>query len=367
MTRRFRVTLLVTCLIAGVALAPREAAALVRLENICTVQGQKEVRLTGLGLVVGLNGTGDGGRNLPTIRALGAALRLMNSPVQKAEELRNADNVAVVLVEATVPKTGLRRGQRIDCYVSSIYGAKSLKGGRLLTTPLTTENLASDIVAGLAAGAISIEEATVPTNGRIPQGTVIETDVAATLLDAQQAGKVTLLLDAEHASFHSAHRVATAINEDFKKQNLPYIAQAKGPEIIEVEIPRQYRDSLVEFIAELLDVAIDNPHTEARVVLNAKTGTVVVSGEVELSSVVVSHKNLTLEIGNPADIENPKFVPAGEGRFVPLVDPSGRQSSQQLQQLVNSLNQLRVPTSEIIAILRELHASGKLHAVLIER
>src|SRR5690606_37163057 len=148
--------------------------------------------VTGLGLVVGLNGTGDGGRNLPTIRALAAALRLLNSPAHSADGLKNADNVAIVLVEATIPKTGLRRDQRIDCYASSVMGAKSLRGGRLLTTPLETADVTDDTVIGLAARALYLEDAAVPTTAKIPQGLLIDTDVNALFLDPQQSNKVTL-------------------------------------------------------------------------------------------------------------------------------------------------------------------------------
>ncbi|MCH7989867.1 MAG: flagellar basal body P-ring protein FlgI [Planctomycetes bacterium] len=136
----FSVILLTVALMSVALLKPQEARARVRLENICSIYGQKEVKLTGLGLVVGLNGTGDGGKNKPAMDALAKVLMHMNLPTDSAD-LRDAKNVAVVLIEATIPKTGLRRGQKIDCYVSSIMGAKSLRSGRLLIAPLQTAEI----------------------------------------------------------------------------------------------------------------------------------------------------------------------------------------------------------------------------------
>ncbi|HID21431.1 MAG TPA: flagellar basal body P-ring protein FlgI, partial [Planctomycetaceae bacterium] len=121
---------------------------------------------------------------------------------------------------------------------------------------------------------------------------------------------------------------------------------------------KQYRDSPVDFVAQVLDVGIENPHTQARVVVNSRSQVVIVTGEVEISPVVISHKNLTIEVGPQAA--------ATPGGFVVLNQDDGRQPSQQLKQLVNALNQLRVPTSDIISIIRELHRSGKLHAVYDE-
>ena len=135
------------------------------------------------------------------------------------------------------------------------------------------------------------------------------------------------------------------------------IARAVSPGQVEVRIPSTYHDSPVEFIAQVLEIGIDNPHTQARVVLNVRSGTVVVTGEVEISPVVISHKNLTVQVGGQQDQGEPQ-----SNRFVPIPRPESQQSTQQLQQLVDALNQLRVPANDIVEIIRELHRSGKLHA-----
>jgi len=341
---------------ACIVLRPDAAFARTRLENICTLQGQKEIQLVGLGLVVGLSGTGDGGGNLPAIRSLAAALRLLNAPVLKEDELKkNADNMALVLVAGTVPRTGLRRGQKIDCSVSSPFGAKSLRGGRLLVTPVEISDISDDTAVGLASGPIYIEDPNSLTTGKIPGGIVLEEDfVSQFVMDSEKGPSITLLLDAEHSSFYTSSEVASAINREFSfEAGNSELARSITPGVVEVVIPDQYIKFPVDFVAQVLDVGIENPHTQARVVVNPRAQVVIVTGEVEISPVVISHKNLTVDVGGAT---------APSGSFVALNEDDGRQSPQQLKQLVDALNQLRVPTADIISIIRELHRSGKLHA-----
>jgi flagellar P-ring protein precursor FlgI len=348
--------------VAAVLMPPRHAEARVRLDSICTIYGQKEVKLTGLGLVVGLQGTGDG-KNLTMMRALASALKVMNAPVSGPEELKDAKNAAIVLIEATVPKTGLRRGQNIDCYVSSIFGAKSLRGGRLLVTPVETADVRNDIAVGLASGAISIEDERTLTSGVIPGGISLLEDFASSFMDTARGNVITLLLDAPHTSFHSASEVARMINKEFEfvVGSQTQVAKAVGPGVIEVKLADEYRESPVEFIAEVLAVGIDNPHAQARVVVNTKTKTVVVTGEVEISPVTITNPKLTVQVEGGAAAGG-----ANTGRFAPI-EQQGSQPQQQLQQLVQALDQLRVPPDEIINVIRELHHSGKLHAAYEER
>jgi flagellar P-ring protein FlgI len=348
--------LIVIAALLLLVLSPRAASARVRLENICSIYGQKEVRLTGIGLIVGLNGTGDGGDSLPAIRALGAALQRMNAPIGDLKELKNAKNVSIVLIEATVPQTGLRAGQKIDCHVSSFMGAKSLRGGRLLVTPLESADTNDGVVMGLASGPVSIEDASLATTGKIPGGVVLERDLMSLFVDRERGHVVTLLLDAAHSSFHAASEVARVVNSEFSFEvSGSQIAKAISPGVIEVTVPAAYHNAPVEFIAQVLEVGLDNLHTQARVVVNAKTGTIIVTGEVEISPVVISHRNLTVEIGGDGG------APVG-GPFVPVVDRQMEQTPQRLQQLVEALNQLKVPSEDMIGIIRELHRSGKLHA-----
>lgn len=357
--RRALSSTLATAVMLSCLLTASPAAGRVRLENICTLHGQQEVRLTGLGLIVGLSGTGDGARNLPTIRALQAALMRMNSPVAPGD-LKNGDSVAVVMVEVTIPRTGLKRGQTVDCFVSSIMGAKSLRGGRLLSTPLTSVNVRDETVWGLASGAVIIEDIARATTGRIVQGVNMQRDATPLFLQQQQGGSITLQIDPNHASFWTSSEVARVVNGEFSFEvGGKQVARPLTPNSVEVVIPPQYRETPVDFIAQVLDVGIDLPNTQAKVIVNSRTGTVIVTGEVQISPVVISHKSFSIEVG-PDEL-------LGPGPFVAMVDGQSRQSPQQLKQLVDALNQLRVPAADIIAIIRELHATGKLHAELVDR
>jgi flagellar P-ring protein FlgI len=268
----------------------------------------------------------------------------------------------VVMIEATIPKSGLRRGQKIDCYVSAIMGAKSLRGGRLLTAPLTTAEVNRDLVLGIASGALQPEDPQRPTMAKITTGVDLTEDVTTLFVNTTDQS-ITLLIDSAHASFWTANEIARVINSDLTFETSgEQLAKSVSPGAVQVKIPRHYRDNPVGFVAEVLDVGIDTPHTAARVILNARTGTVIVTGEVEISPVVITHKSFTVEVGDqqPAG-------PSSSGPFRSIQDQNTRQSPQQLKDLLDALNQLRVPTADIIAILRELHTTGKLHAELIER
>lgn len=336
------------------------AWARVRLENICTVQGQQEIKLAGLGLVIGLPGTGDGAKNRQTVQALQAALSRLNQPTGDVKQI-NADNVALVMVEASIPKSGIKRGQKIDGYISSVLGAKSLRGGRLLATPLTMPGQKSALA--LASGAVTIEDAKLATTGRLALGVDVLAEVKALFVKTEpgnQRQSITLLIDPAKASFWTSSEVANAINYAFTYEaESKKLARAVGPGSVEVTILDTYRDQPVEFIAEVLEVGIENPHTQARVILNSSTGLVAVTGEVEISPVIITHKNFNIEVGGDAE-DTP-------GRFIAVAESQSRQSPVQLKQLQDALNKLRVPSADIIAIIRELHATGKLHAELIDK
>lgn len=357
----FRILIAVCAAWAALVLFPAMARAGVRLENICQIYGQREVKLTGVGLVVGLNGTGDGGDNLPAMRALASALRLMNSPVLDLRELKDADNVAMVFLEARIPKTGLRKGQRLDLRVNSFMGAKSLRGGRLLIAPMETADISDDTLVGLASGGIYVDDSENLRTGRIPDGVTLEIDFPAQFIDPGDGGTVSLVLDKAHSSFHATSEIARLINQEFSfvaegKQ----LAHAVGLGRVEVQIPPQYHEYPVEFIAEMFEVQIERPQRQGRVVVDSRSGTVIVGADVEISPVIITHKNLTVEI-MPLDptLANP-------GRFVAIDPQAAEQQVPRLQHLLDALNKLRVPPQEVISILRQLHRSGNLHAIYEE-
>jgi len=344
--RRMLLALLLGALGGGTAIAQ------VTLKNICRVKGQEENTLQGLGIVVGLKGTGDGGNFLPAIRSLSKVMMVLGEPPGKkgTDELKDAKNVALVMVTATIPASGARQGDKIDCTVSSIGAAKSLAGGRLFLTALIGPDRNNPRVYALAEGPITIEDPSIPTTGKIFRGCRLEEDFYTAFT---KNGKITLVLDRNHADFQVAQEIADLINSQLAFQSSGVtLAKAINQANIEVLIPPQYRDDPVMFVSQVLALPMPHPPTGARVVINERTGSIVISGDVEIGPVVVTHKNIVIETG----------APAVRG-FVAL-DPAD-QSKAKLKALVEALNALRVPAADIIDIIKGLDRNGKLHAQLI--
>ena len=257
--------------IAALLVEPAHARTL--LKNICRVKGQEENTLVGQGIVVGLKGTGDSANSIPTVRALARIIQLMGTPTGKrgALELKeDIKNVALVTVTATVPAAGARQGDTIDCTVSSIGGAKSLAGGQLFITAMEGPQIESERVYAFSQGAIHVDDPKLPTTGRIFKGCRIEEDFFNPFI---KDGKITLVLDRNHADFQVAQDVADLINgQPYFQTHSELTAQAINQENVVVQIPPQYRDKPVFFVSQVLSLPMLEPQTEARVVINQKIG-----------------------------------------------------------------------------------------------
>ncbi len=323
------------------------------LRNICRVKGQEENALQGLGIVVGLSGTGDGANFLPTIRSLATAMQLMGNPVgtEGLAELKDAKNIALVMITAVIPAAGARQGDKVDCVVSSVGSAKSLAGGRLFLTPLLGPDPKSPRVYAIAQGPITLEDPDLPTTGRIHGGCQLEEDFFNVFV---KDGKITLVLDPNHAGFQVAQEVTELVNSQMGFQTGGVaVAKALNQVCVEVTIPPQYTDDPVLFVSQVLALPLMEVPTGARVVVHERTGSIVISGDVEIGPVVVTSKNVIIEAGNAA----------AEGPFVP-VDPQDPQNAK-LKSLVEALNALHVPTQDVIDIIKGLARNGKLNAELI--
>ncbi len=323
------------------------------LKSICRLKGQEENTLHGMGIVVGLKGTGDGGSFLPAMRSLAMAMQLMGKPVNAAAELKDAKNVALVAVSATVPAGGARQGDRIDCAVSSVGAAKSLKGGRLFLMPLVgPENPQHPRVYAFAEGPITIDDQNTPTTGKVHGGCRLEEDFFNPFV---RDGKITLVLDPNHADFQTASDVAEWINSQLSIQidGVP-LARAVNQMNVEIMVPAQYRDDPVLFVSQVLATPIMEQQSNPRVVINERSGSIVISGDVEIGPVVVTHKNVVVETGT---------TPPAGGRFV-AIDPEQTQSPK-LKALVEALNAVNVPAEDIIDIIKGIDRNGKLNAKLI--
>ncbi len=345
-----RLTILGCAVVLGCQLQTLQAET--RIQDVCHVKGQEDNTLVGLGLVVGLKGTGDGGDFLPTLRSLATAMQLMGNPIGRggALELARARNVALVTVTAHVPASGARQGQRVTCSVSSIGAAKSLAGGRLFSTPLQGPRPESARVFAIAEGPIEIDPAN-PTTGKVHNGTQFQDEFFHPYV---KDGKVTLVIDHHRAGFTMAQTIAQRVNEFFSVASSGTdVAYPWNQGNVVIVIPAAYQDYPVDFISQILSLPIEAPPTEARVVINSREGTVVISGDVEIGPVVVSHSSIVVEAAG---------TPAPES-FIPVGDPQ----SAKLKDLLEALRALRVPTADVIEIIKGIERSGKLHGKLIEQ
>lgn len=326
----------------------------VKIADITRIGGQRTNVLTGMGLVYGLKGTGDGGDFLPAIRPLASMLGKFSNQATVAE-LSNVNNVALVSLTATVPINGVREGDRIDVYVTSIGAAGSLRGGRLFVTPMTGPVPGSGIFA-LAEGPIVLEDPSTPTVGVVKQGCVMEVPLQPQMIEN---GRFTLILEDHSAGWTTASTIARVINDS---EDMP-LAVVIDPKNILVNIPASERERPDGFISRILRLPVPVLPTEARVQINDRTGTIIMTGDVEISPVVISHKGLTITTVRPEPVPNPR-MPIVETRTAVALDTT-RAGGAKLQDLVAALDALKVPAEDRIAIVKELHKTGKLHAKLI--
>src|SRR5947208_1238189 len=268
MRRIFSIFCLTLLLLCGQARA-------VRIADITRLYGQQTNVLTGLGLVVGLRGTGDGGDFAPAIRPLASMLGKFNDRAE-LRELGNVANVALVSVTAVLPPRTVRNGDKIDVYVMSLGATTSLKGGRLLIMPLQGPTPDSGIFA-MAQGATVLEDPTVPTHALIPGGAVMEADLPAQVI---QKGRLTLILNEPAASWTTASTIAKIVNDaEGTGETLAIAVDSKN---IVVTLPANERDNPAGFISRVQRLPVPVLPTEARVEINEKTGTIIMTGDVEI-------------------------------------------------------------------------------------
>jgi len=371
-----------TALIAAAPLS--SASGAVRVRDICTILGQEETQLTGLGIVTGLQGTGDN-KFGPTYKALRTMLGSLNDrdPRKNAIDIKGllgSKNVALVIVSATVPARGVKRGQKVDCMVTAVGTAKSLRGGQLLMTPLS--DVRNEFTMAVATGAVRIHGEESKTKGSISFGVEIKQNFTSDVIydigdGGQRRQGFYLLLDPSRAGFQMASVVAESVNEDTKQEAASFgrrdiadfdlqqrLSRVRDAGTISVAIPPSYRDDPEAFIAIVLDVRIESATTEARVIVNKSTNTVVISGEVELSPVIVTHKGLKIEVTE----DDAARIDA----FVALVDDQPGQNGvaiasqdKKLAQLLGAMEQLKLPAADIIDVILSLEKSGRLHARVI--
>ena len=340
-----------------------------RLKDISSIAGVRSNQLIGYGLVVGLNGTGDGGRSEFTTQTLANMLR--NQGVSIDPNDIRVRNVAAVIVTATL-RPFARAGGHLDVLVSSLSDARSLQGGTLLFTPLRAAN--GEIYA-IAQGSISIGGFAVggaagggvqknhPTVGRIADGALIEREVPLRF-----NGKEKIRLILHHPDFTTSFRLMQMINTQMGGD----IARAIDSGTLEVRVPAAHRENLVAFVATLEHMEI-TPDSIAKVVLDERTGTVVIGENVRISTVAIAHGNLSIEIKETANVSQPAPLSQGQTVVTPESDVRVEEERSKLlllpqavtiRDLVRGLNSIGVTPRDLISIFQAIKAAGALQAQL---
>ncbi len=366
--RRRAVLAVLTALLAfGVPAAPALAAS-ARIKDIVDVEGVRDNMLIGYGLVVGLNGTGDSLNNSPfTEQSLTGMLERMGVNT-RGTNLRTK-NVAAVMVTATLGAYAAQ-GTRIDVTVSAMGDSKSLLGGTLLVTPMMG---ADGEVYAVAQGPIAVSGFTaqgqgasvtrgVPTSGRISSGAIVEREIQFSLAELP-----VLRLSLRNPDFTTAQRVATAINIQLRGNR----AQATDPASVLINVPDSRRGDVVGLVTEIEQLRI-TPDQVARVVVDEKSGVIVMGENVRISTVAIAQGNLTIRITETPQVSQPGPFSQGQTAVVPRTDIQVDEQSNNrlavmnagvtLQELVQSLNALGVGPRDMIAILQSIKAAGALQA-----
>jgi len=344
------------------------AAAEVRIKDIVTFEGVRTNQLVGYGLVVGLDGSGDSLRNSPFTRSsIEGMLGRLGVGNLSDEDIRTR-NTAAVMVTADLPPFA-RRGMPIDIIVSSLGDATSLHGGVLIVTPLVGAD--GEVYAvgqgPLAVGGFAVEGAAaqvvsgVPTVARVENGATVEREI-----DFALSSLATIRLALRNPDLTTAFRIATVINAS----SFAASAEMLDPGTVEIEFPE--KSNMPETLAQIENLLV-NPASTARVVVDSKSGTIVIGADVRIDEVAISQGGLTVSVSESAAVSQPEPFSIGETVVIPQTDIAVMQRESgfavvggqvSLQELVDGLNAIGVGAREIISILQAIKAAGALHADL---
>lgn len=335
-----------------------------RVKELAAVEGVRDNQLIGYGLVVGLNGTGDRRQTMFSAQSLANMLERMGVTVSPLAI--TVKNTAAVMVTATLPAF-VRPGAKIDVTASSIGDASTLQGGLLVLTSLKGADgqvyaiaQGSVLTGGFAAGrGGTTQTLNHPTAGRIPAGAIVERPAPT----PEITGRVRLQL--HETDFTTASRMAEVLNRKFGP-----IAHADNGRLVTVTIPQSYTGRGADFVADMETLSVETD-TAGRVLVNERTGTIVIGKEVRIGAVAIMHGNLSVEVRTVYNVSQPNALASGTTAVVPEEKVTAKQEAARnvvlkdgatVEDLVRALNAIGSTPRDIIAILQSLHAAGALAA-----
>jgi flagellar P-ring protein FlgI len=340
-----------------------------RIKDLAELQGVRDNQLIGYGLVVGLNDTGDSSKMAITMDSVANMMEHLGMTVDRKSI--KVKNVAAVVITANLPAYS-KVGTRIDVLVSSLGDAESLSGGTLLRTPLVGPDqkvyaLAQGpvIVGGISlSGQAAKVEKNHPTVGRIPDGGIVEQEV---YFDLPYEGQFVFNL--READFTTISRMAEVVNAEFGQQ----IAQAADSRSLVVRLPSDYDSRPIQFLSRLENLQIQ-PDSKARIVINERTGTIVIGAQVSVAKVAVAHSNIKLTIKESPFVSQPEPFSHGKTVVVPDTEIDFQEDNSSfvvmeqgvtVGDLAGALNAIGVTPRDVIAIFQAIKAAGALQAELV--
>lgn len=365
-----KITALVLACLMIISALPAIAAPIAvsaRIKDIAKVQGVRSNQLVGYGLVVGLSGTGDSNKSIFTLQSVANMLKSFGVSIQASQ--MQPKNVAAVMVTAQLPPF-VKPGDTIDITISSLGDAKSLQGGTLIQTPLRAANGA---VYAVGQGPLSVggysaggggnsQQKGFTTAGTIPSGAIVERDVPT-----QFSANGTINLALNQPDFTTASRISEAVDSRFGP-----ISFARDPGTVVINVPEYYTNNIVGFVASLEDLAV-TPDNIAKIVINERTGTIVMGANVTIDQVAIAQGNLTVKIGTTTEVSQPPPFSGGstvvtDKKTVDVNEPKASMivlpATANVGDVVNALNAVGATPRDIIAILQAMKAAGALHAEL---
>jgi len=365
-----KITAILTLIILSLSFSTAFAAASVvssRIKDIAKVQGVRSNQLVGYGIVVGLSGTGDSNKTLETLQSVANMLKEFGVNIT-ASSLKTK-NVAAVMVTATLPPF-VREGDTIDMTVSSMGDAKSIQGGTLLQTPLKAANgqvyavgQGAVSTGGFAAGnGASSQQKNFPTVGMTPNGAIVEKTVESSLGDSG-----TISLSLSQPDFTTASRVAAAVNSRYGG-----VASAANPGRVDITVPPYYRGNVVGFVSDLEELYVTTDNI-AKVVVNERTGTIVMGGNIGVDEIAIAQGGLNITIQKNTDVTQPAPYTLGETIKTSNTTTTVKedkantivlQATANVNDIVGALNAVGATPRDIISILQAIKAAGALHADL---
>ncbi|MBX3384852.1 MAG: flagellar basal body P-ring protein FlgI [Phycisphaeraceae bacterium] len=331
------------------------------VRELTRVKGEGEFIMRGLGLVIGLRGTGDDGKELAVARPLAELLRNSGNTVASPRELTKAKAAALVMVTCIIPPRGAKADDRYDVRVSVLYSASSLAGGQLFLTAMRGPWVDSPVFA-LAEGLIEIPDPATPTVGVVRGAARLIEDIPGPVM----TDEFDLIIESPYAGWSAATQIAVAINGKADPLNNS-VATAIDERTIRVVVPAVERSNRAAFLADVFSAEVNPAMLDlpAQVIVNMRSGAIIITGDVQIRPVAITQRDLSITTVTPPPAGTPLNPVVTRSAWTDLKTSASEADTAKLSDLISGFKQLAIPVQEQVNILQMLHKSGHLQARLV--